>query len=286
MPGRGAHPAGAGRPAAATEPPHYHHHELSEELTAAVASLARRHDLTANTVVQASWGVLLGRLTGRDDVVFGSTVSGRPPEMAGMENMVGLFINTLPVRVRLDAGQPVADLLRRLQDEQSELMDHQHYGLSDIQSLLGGGELFDTITAFESYPVDTDGFSQPAEGLRVTGVHTTDDNHYPISLAILPASGCGCVWATARICSPPSRRSSSAGGSSTSWRVSPVLPSSSWAASTYSPVRNGSSCCRRGGVPGPRHPPRRSRRCSRRRWPVPRTPRRSCPTTVRCPTRS
>ncbi|MCF4140793.1 amino acid adenylation domain-containing protein [Streptomyces sp. Tue 6430] len=173
-------------PAAATEPPHYHHHELSEELTAAVAALARRHDLTANTVVQASWGVLLGRLTGRDDVVFGSTVSGRPPEMAGMENMVGLFINTLPVRVRLDAGQSVADLLRRLQDEQSNLMDHQHYGLSDIQSLLGGGELFDTITAFESYPVDTDGFSEPVDGLRVTGVHTTDDNHYPFSLAILP----------------------------------------------------------------------------------------------------
>ncbi|WP_279578637.1 non-ribosomal peptide synthetase [Streptomyces sp. Tu 3180] len=173
-------------PAAATEPPHYHHHELSEELTAAVASLARRHDLTVNTVVQAAWGVLLGRLTGRDDVVFGSTVSGRPPEMAGMENMVGLFINTLPVRVRLDAGRPVADLLRRLQDQQSELMDHQHYGLSDIQSLLGGGELFDTITAFESYPVDAESFSEPAAGLRVTGVHTTDDNHYPFSLAILP----------------------------------------------------------------------------------------------------
>ncbi|WP_081238911.1 non-ribosomal peptide synthetase, partial [Streptomyces viridosporus] len=173
-------------PAAAAEPPHYHHHELSEELTAAVAALARRHDLTVNTVVQTAWGVLLGRLTGRDDVVFGSTVSGRPPEMAGMENMVGLFINTLPVRVRLDAGQPVADLLRRLQDEQSELMDHQHYGLSDIQSLLGGGELFDTITAFESYPIDTDGFSEPVDGLRVTGVHTTDDNHYPFSLAILP----------------------------------------------------------------------------------------------------
>ncbi|MER6409336.1 condensation domain-containing protein, partial [Streptomyces viridosporus] len=173
-------------PAAAAEPPHYHHHELSEELTAAVTALARRHDLTVNTVVQASWGVLLGRLTGRDDVVFGSTVSGRPPEMAGMEHMVGLFINTLPVRVRLDAGQPVADLLRRLQDEQSELMDHQHYGLSDIQSLLGGGELFDTITAFESYPIDTDGFSEPVDGLRVTGVHTTDDNHYPFSLAILP----------------------------------------------------------------------------------------------------
>ncbi|KPC63683.1 hypothetical protein ADL35_47605, partial [Streptomyces sp. NRRL WC-3753] len=74
------------------------------ERTEALTAFARRHGLTLNTVVQGAWAVLLSRLTGRDDVVFGSTVSGRPPEVPGVETMVGLFINTLPVRVRAGRG--------------------------------------------------------------------------------------------------------------------------------------------------------------------------------------
>ncbi|MCB5183283.1 condensation domain-containing protein, partial [Streptomyces antimicrobicus] len=176
------------RRGAAVEPPHYHGHELAEELTAAVTELARRHELTVNTVVQGAWGILLGRLTGRDDVVFGGTVSGRPPEIPGMENLVGLFINTLPVRVRLDPARSLLDLLRTLQDQQADLMNAQHIGLTDIQALVGVGELFDTITVSENYPVDAEGFAEPVEGLRVVGVHTTDDNHYPLSLAVLPGT--------------------------------------------------------------------------------------------------
>ena len=82
-------------------------HLLSETLTAALSQQARRQGLTLNTLIQAAWGILLGRLTGRDDVVFGVTVAGRPPEIAGIEQMVGLFINTLPLRVRLPAGKPL-----------------------------------------------------------------------------------------------------------------------------------------------------------------------------------
>ena len=59
--------------------------------------------------MQAAWAILLGRLTGRDDVVFGVTVAGRPPEIAGIEHMVGLFINTLPLRMRLPARKPLID---------------------------------------------------------------------------------------------------------------------------------------------------------------------------------
>jgi hypothetical protein len=77
-----------------------HDVELSEELTAALVALARGRGLTLNTLVQAAWGVLLGRLTGRSDVVFGATVAGRPAELDGVESMIGLFINTVPVRVR------------------------------------------------------------------------------------------------------------------------------------------------------------------------------------------
>ena len=86
---------------------------LSETLTAALTRQARAQGLTLNTLIQAAWAILLGRLTGRDDVVFGVTVAGRPPEIAGIERMVGLFINTLPLRVQAAAGKPLLALLRR-----------------------------------------------------------------------------------------------------------------------------------------------------------------------------
>ena len=127
---------------------------LSESLTAALTRQARTHGLTLNTFMQAAWAILLGRLTGRDDVVFGITVAGRPPEIAGIERMVGLFINTLPLRVRLPASKPLIAVLKELQDGQSRLMAHQHLGLAEIQHLAGLGELFDTLAVFENYPVD------------------------------------------------------------------------------------------------------------------------------------
>ena len=103
---------------------------LSAPLTAAMSEQARRAGVTVNTIVQAAWAILLGRLLGRDDVVFGVTVAGRPPELAGIERMVGLFINTLPLRVKLAPEKPLLALLREVQDEQSKLIAHQHVGLS------------------------------------------------------------------------------------------------------------------------------------------------------------
>src|SRR5262245_23611443 len=115
---------------------------LTEALTAALSSQARLQGLTLNTFVQTAWAVMLGRLTGRDDVVFGVTVAGRPPEIAGIERMVGLFINTLPLRVRLPPAQPLRELLREVQQRQATLMAHQHLGLAEVQALTGLGELF------------------------------------------------------------------------------------------------------------------------------------------------
>ena len=106
---------------------------LSEPLTAALTAQARRQGLTLNTLIQTAWAILLGRLTGRDDVVFGVTVAGRPPEIAGIESMVGLFINTLPLRVKLPPAKPLRELLQEVQDSQSRLMAHQHLGLAEIQ---------------------------------------------------------------------------------------------------------------------------------------------------------
>ena len=161
---------------------------LSAPLTAAMSEQARRAGVTVNTIVQAAWAILLGRLLGRDDVVFGVTVAGRPPELAGIERMVGLFINTLPLRVKLAPEKPLLALLREVQDEQSKLIAHQHVGLSEIQSAMGLGELFDTLVVFENYPLDG-GVGPSAEnndGLRLVGVSGRDATHYPLGLMAIP----------------------------------------------------------------------------------------------------
>ncbi|QIY56837.1 amino acid adenylation domain-containing protein [Streptomyces sp. RPA4-5] len=140
---------------------------------------ARQRGLTVNTLVQGAWAVVLGRLTGRDDVVFGTLVSGRPPEVAGIESMVGMFINTVPVRVRLDAGAPVADHLARLQDEQTALLSRHHLSLARIQRLAGTGDLFDTFMVFENFPGD-DGARPSYAGVRVEVAEGHDSAHYPL----------------------------------------------------------------------------------------------------------
>ncbi|WP_232852257.1 non-ribosomal peptide synthetase [Nocardia acididurans] len=143
---------------------------------------------TVNTAVQAAWALLLAMLTGRTDVVFGGTVSGRPPQLSGVEDMVGLFINTLPVRVKLDPAERVADLLARVQSEQAKLLDHQHVGLAAIHQAVGLPELFDTLTVFESYPIDRETLSQALDiaGMRILDVSGTDATPYPLNLMVIP----------------------------------------------------------------------------------------------------
>ncbi|MFD6463877.1 condensation domain-containing protein, partial [Streptomyces roseolus] len=156
--------------------------DLDEAATARLTELAATLGVTANTVLQVAWGILVGRLTGRDDVLFGTTVSGRPAQLAGVENMVGLFINTVPVRVRFDPSESVRQVLTRVQGEQADLLDHHYVGLADIQSAAGIGGLFDTLVVFESYPVDAEGIQAQAadiDGMAVTGLDAADATHYP-----------------------------------------------------------------------------------------------------------
>ncbi|MFF2144924.1 amino acid adenylation domain-containing protein [Kitasatospora sp. NPDC058190] len=155
--------------------------EIRPELAVAVADRARSLGLTLNSVIQTAWGMVLGGLTGRDDVLFGETVSGRPPELSGVEKMVGLFINTLPVRLRIDAGLSLADQARALQDGQADLIAHKHLGLAEIQQLLGKGPLFDALTIFANYPVDTDTLSDSAEGMGAVAASSVDATHYALS---------------------------------------------------------------------------------------------------------
>jgi amino acid adenylation domain-containing protein/non-ribosomal peptide synthase protein (TIGR01720 family) len=163
---------------------------LPQALGEALTQQARRHGLTLNTLLQGAWGALLGRLKGSEDVVFGITVSGRPPELPGVEHMVGLFINTLPLRFRFRAGEPIVQALARLQDEQSSLIAHQHLGLSDIQRLAGLPSLFDTLLVFENYPIDDSARAPSSDGLRVShaGGHGGDTTHYPLSIVAIPGT--------------------------------------------------------------------------------------------------
>ncbi|MFJ9887221.1 amino acid adenylation domain-containing protein [Streptomyces sp. NPDC091287] len=164
--------------------PERHSVHLPEPLTETLVSRAREHGLTVNTLVQGAWGVVLGALTGREDAVFGATVSGRPPELPGVEKMVGLFINTLPVRVRTERGDSLLTLLTRVQAQQAGLLAHQHLGLADVQRLTGAGELFDTVLVFENYPVDIDALESSSQELGVVDAKVHDAMHYPLALGV------------------------------------------------------------------------------------------------------
>ncbi|MFD3699421.1 amino acid adenylation domain-containing protein [Streptomyces sp. NPDC058646] len=163
---------------------------LPEALTAGLTASARRHGLTLSTVVHGAWALLLGGLTGSRDVVFGTTVSGRTTEVEGLDAAVGLFINTVPVRVSLRPGEALSELLLRVQDEHAALLDHQHLGLAEIQRIAGGGELFDTLVVFENYPCgDLSAAERDAQALRVTGAEVFDAVHYPLALIVEPGGG-------------------------------------------------------------------------------------------------
>ncbi|UGT43524.1 amino acid adenylation domain-containing protein [Nocardia yamanashiensis] len=156
------------------------------EGTRAVGRLAAAAGVTVNTVVQCAWAMVLSRFTARADVVFGAVVSGRPPEVPGVEAMVGLFVNAVPVRVALDPGESVTELLRRVQREQAGLLEHHHLGLAEIRSATGAG-YFDTLLAFESHPggADADG-TVAVDGVRVVDTEAISGTHYPLTLALHP----------------------------------------------------------------------------------------------------
>ncbi|MEV5575412.1 amino acid adenylation domain-containing protein [Spirillospora sp. NPDC052269] len=172
---------------------------LDEDLTASLRALCRARGLTLNTVLQGAWGMLLAALTGRDDVVFGATVAGRPPELPGVEAMLGLFINTVPVRVGLDPAETFETMLAGLQDRSTALLPHQHLGLTDIQRAAGPAASFDTLLVYENYPREPAGLPPrngpggQAGGVKIApmGALGRDATHYPLMLAVAPAHRLG-----------------------------------------------------------------------------------------------
>ncbi|MFE9435268.1 amino acid adenylation domain-containing protein [Streptomyces sp. NPDC006640] len=168
---------------------------LDPSRTAALVTAARARSLTLNSVVQTAWAVTLAQLTGRDDVLFGTTVSVRPADLPGADELTGLLINTVPVRVRLDPAEPLESLSARVQDEQAALSPHHHLGLADIHRPTGLDRLFDTSTVFENHTPTTETGAGAAAvavagsttaGLTVRPTGSYGATHYALTLIAEP----------------------------------------------------------------------------------------------------
>ena len=183
---------------------------VPEQTTRALGELARSCHTTVNTVLQGAWAQLLMWLTGQHDVAFGTAVSGRPAELPGAESMVGLLINTVPVRAHITPATTTADLLDQLHRAHNQTLDHQHLALSEIHRVTGHDHLFDTLFVYENYPVDTGAFSRANE-LAITEFTTRESTHYPLTLQASRATSWAFASNSTPTCStrPPSRRSSS-----------------------------------------------------------------------------
>jgi amino acid adenylation domain-containing protein len=176
--------------AAGAAPPELHEQgmRLPEAEAAALAAFAKQNKLTQSTLVQGAWALLLHRYSGERDVVFGATVSGRAAPIEGIEGIVGMCINMMPVRVRVPAGATVLPWLRTLQEGQAELRDYEHSPLVEVQGwseVPRGQALFESILTFENYPLD-ESIRQGAKGLSVEDFHALVGSSYPITVVCLP----------------------------------------------------------------------------------------------------
>ena len=166
------------------------HLKLDEAFTTRIQNFAREEHVTLNTMIQAAWGVLLSRYSGEKDVVFGTTVSGRPTDLPNVENIVGLFINTLPLRISLDERTTIGPLLKRMQEEQVDLRRFEFTPLVDIHrhsQVPGDQSLFDSILVFENYPVG-EAVHSADELLDFGHITTIEHTNFPVTLIVEPAN--------------------------------------------------------------------------------------------------
>ncbi|WP_197516920.1 non-ribosomal peptide synthetase [Mycobacterium sp. E2699] len=164
---------------------------LNPEATAALARAARARGVTLNTLFQVGWAAILSAVTDRGDVTFGVTVSGRPGELSGVEAMVGLFINTVPLRVRLDPRTTVEAQCVVLQRDSAALRDHSYLGHAELRSLAGVGEMFDTLLVYENFPpggvVGATEFA--ANGVTFRPATLESVSHFPVTIAAHVGAG-------------------------------------------------------------------------------------------------
>ncbi|MEU1982482.1 amino acid adenylation domain-containing protein [Nocardia sp. NPDC019395] len=181
---RNAEPTRVGRTRGGpAEPAELHRFTLDPATSTALAEAAAAHGLTLNSLVQAVWALVLEYLTGSREVLFGVTVSGRDTGFDS-EQVVGMLMNTVPLRVLIDQGISVLELAARIQAQRISLLEHDHLGLSEI--LDTAGELFDTALIFENYPIDTATFTDPAADFSVTDAEHRDRTHFPLAVTVFP----------------------------------------------------------------------------------------------------
>ncbi|WP_235006784.1 condensation domain-containing protein, partial [Calothrix rhizosoleniae] len=162
----------------------------STDCSQKLATIAQEHHCTLSTIVQAAWALLLSRYSDESDVVFGVTVSGRPPDLPGVENIVGLFINTLPLRVKVPKSSNLISWLQEIQQSMVELQQYSYTPLVDIQAIceLGGGiSLFESIVVFENYPVDSSLLNEECS-LLVSNIDDFERTNYPLTITVVSGS--------------------------------------------------------------------------------------------------
>src|SRR5579884_2003288 len=156
--------------------------QFSHEVTAALQAQARKWRVTVNTLLQGIWALLLSRYSGQKEVVFGTTVAGRPPEVVGIESMVGMFINTLPVRIKVAPEKALGNWLGQIQAQQAESQQYGYTPLIEIQGwseIPRGQQLFESLLVFENYPSDSSTLTALTD-FRVLNVQTIEKTNYPL----------------------------------------------------------------------------------------------------------
>ncbi|MFN6487002.1 MAG: non-ribosomal peptide synthetase [Nostoc sp. DedQUE03] len=172
--------------------------QLSQTVTEKLQYVARQHHLTLNNLVQGAYALLLYRYSstsltinsGESDVVFGATVSGRPPTLAGVDSMVGLLINTLPIRVQVSGKAELLPWLKQLQKQAFEQEQYAYYSLAEIQQLSDippGMPLFESLLVFENYPLDS-AEQKSQKTLEISHLRCFERTNYPLTVVVNPAS--------------------------------------------------------------------------------------------------
>jgi amino acid adenylation domain-containing protein/non-ribosomal peptide synthase protein (TIGR01720 family) len=172
-----------------SQQPDSNHQELELKLSSDVShklqALAQQNHVTLSTIIQAAWGLLLSRYSGESDILFGVTVSGRPASLSGVEKMVGLFINTLPLRLQISPEQQLISWLEQIQQLMLELQQFSYAPLVEVQSLsevVGGVSLFESILVFENYPMDSS-LGNDTGSLQVGKIESREQTNFPLTVA-------------------------------------------------------------------------------------------------------
>ncbi|NEY82417.1 amino acid adenylation domain-containing protein, partial [Bacillus sp. 3H-10] len=160
---------------------------LSNELTTKMTALANRNHVTLNTLLQSAWGILLAKYNETDDVVFGSVVSGRDAKVAGIEKMVGLFINAIPTRIKMEAHESLKDLFKRVQEQAIESQAYSYMNLSDVQSLSElKRDLLDHVMIFENYAFDERKQEESDIGFMFKDIKGNEQTNYGFTIVAIP----------------------------------------------------------------------------------------------------